>query len=109
MFDLRLRERLIEHDFAVPIPKKPFPPRPEPCLSCPPFDIFEAAVLGGAVRESSELVFGEKGELEDSIKGIRKLNPELLEKKLATGAMAGFKELQNLQAKSMKQFKELLG
>ncbi len=46
----RLREWIF-HEYLVEAGPKPVPPRPE-CLSCPPWDILEAMVLGGVVRAS---------------------------------------------------------
>lgn len=107
--DIKLRERLIERYLAVPIPKRPFPPRPDPCLTCPPLDLFEAAILGGIVRAASEVIHGDGGGIEASVKRLRELNPDRLDKQLLGGAAAGLKELQALYARSLKQTKELLG
>lgn len=46
----RLREWLF-HEYLVEVAPKPVPPGPV-CLSCPPWDVLEAMVLGGVVRAS---------------------------------------------------------
>lgn len=107
--DLKLRERLIERYLAVPMPKQPFPPRPDPCLSCPSPDLFEAAVLGGIIRSASELIHKDGGGIETSLKRLRGLDANTLEKQLLGGTAAGLKELQTLYANSLKQSKQMLG
>jgi hypothetical protein len=107
--DINLRERLIERYLAVPMPNRPFPPQPDPCLTCPPPDLFEAAILGGIVRAAAGVIRGDGGGIEASVKRLRDLNPEKLDKQLLEGAAAGLKELQALYARSLKKTKELLG
>lgn len=107
--DIKLRERLIDRYLAVPKPKRPVPPKPTPCLTCPPLDLFEAAILGGAVRAASEMIHGKGGGVGASAKRLSELNPDKLHKQLLSGSAAGLKELQTLYAQSMKQTKELLG
>jgi hypothetical protein len=109
LVDVKLRERLIERYFAVPGRGRPFPPRPDPCLTCPPLELFEAAVLGGIVRAASQLIHADEGGVEASIERLRGLKPEQLERQLAVGAAAGVKELQAMYAASIKQTRELLG
>lgn len=105
--DIKLREGLIDRYLAVPMPKRPFPPRPDPCLTCPPFDLFESAILGGVVRGASEMIVGDG--LEASVNRLRDLKPEKLDKQLLGGATAGLKELKALYARSLEQTKQLLG
>ena len=107
--DIKLRETLIDKYLVLPIPKRPFPPRPEPCLTCPEPELFEAAILGGIVRAASELIHKDPGGIEGGLKRVRELNPEKLEKQLLGGASAGLKELQSLYRNSLKQSKQLLG
>lgn len=107
--DINLRERLIERYLAVPMPKRPFPPQPDPCLTCPPPDLFEAAILGGVVRAASDVIHGDRGGIDASVKRLRDLNPDRLDKQLLEGAAIGLKELQALYARSLKQTKQLLG
>lgn len=105
--DLKLRERLIERYLAVPMPKRPFPPRPDPCLTCPPIELFEAAILGGSIRAASEAIFGEGGNIEESLKRLRKTKTDKLGRQILDGAAAGLNELQTIYTKSMKRTKEL--
>ncbi len=107
--DVQLRERLIERYLAVPLPNRPFPPRPEPCLTCPPPDLFEAAILGGIVRAASDLIHDDGRGIEARVKRLRDLNTDRLDKQLLGGAVAGLKELQSLYANSLKQTEQLLG
>jgi hypothetical protein len=107
--DVKLRERLIERYLAVPMPKRPFPPRPEPCLTCPPPDLIEAAIFGGIVRAASELIHGGGDGIEASLKRLGELNPDILDKQLMGGGAAGLKELQTLYAESLRKTQQLLG
>lgn len=109
VLDVKLHERLIERYLAVPMPKRPFPPRPDPCLTCPPPELLEAAILGGVIRAASELIHGDGAGVEASVKRLRELNPERLEKQLLVGVATGVKELQARYANSLKQSKQLLG
>ena len=108
LIDVNLRERLIDKYLAIPTPKFPIPPRPEPCLSCPAPEFFEAAMLGGAVRAVAEITRGEEG-LEAGLKRLRKLEPASLQKQLVAGAEAGLKELQAQYARSLQQSGALFG
>jgi hypothetical protein len=107
--DIGLRERLIERYLVLPTPQRPIPPRPEPCLTCPPPDLFEAVVLGGIVKAGAEIVRGDNGGLEASVKRLRELNPDKLDKQLLSGASAALKQLQTQLSASMQQTKQLLG
>jgi hypothetical protein len=107
--DVKLRERLIERYLAVPLPKRPFPPRPDPCLTCPPPDFIEAAVLGGVVRAAAQAIHGDGGGIEAGLKRLGEMKPEQFEKQLVQGAGAGLKHLSALYAKSFEQSKGLLG
>ncbi len=107
--DVNLRERLIERYLAVPMPKRPFPPRPDPCLSCPQPELFEAAVLGGIVRAAAEVIHGEGGGIAASVKRLGALKPDKLDKHLLRGSAAGVRELQSMYASSVKKTEQLLG
>ena len=109
VIDVQLRERLIERYLAVPMPKRPFPPRPDPCSTCPPPDLIEAAILGGVVRAAAQAIRGDRGGIEASIERLRETNPDKLEKQFAEGAAAGVKHLQAQYATSLQQTKTLLG
>jgi hypothetical protein len=107
--DIGLRERLIERYLAVPFPKGPFPPRPGPCLTCPPPDMLEAAVLGGVVRIAAEALYAEGSTVEASLKRLRNLDPEKWDDQLLKGAALGLRELQTQYRHSAKQVQDLFG
>jgi hypothetical protein len=107
--DIKFRERLLERYFAVPMPKRPFPPRPDPCLTCPPLDIIEAAVLGGVIRATAQVLLTDGGTVEASIKRVSGLDASELEKHLLKGAAAGLQELQAEYARSIKETEKLFG
>ncbi len=109
LVDIKLRERLIERYLAVPVSGRPIPPRPDPCLTCPPPDLIEAVVLGGVVQAAAQAICGESRGIEASVKQLRETRPERLEKQLVEGAAAGIKHLQALYATSLQQTKTLLG
>lgn len=109
LLDIKLRERLLERYLAIPMPKRPFPPKPDPCLTCPPPDLLEAAILGGIVRAASALIHKDDAAVETSVKRLREIDPQKLDQQLLEGAAAGLKELQSLHANSLKQSEQLLG
>ena len=106
--EIGLRERLIERYLTVPHPKRPFPPRPDPCLTCPPHELLEGAVLGGIVLAAAEIVMGDGGGIEESVKRLHTIKPAALEKQLVRGAANGFRELQAMYVRSAKQTQDLL-
>lgn len=105
--DIKLRERFIDRYLAIPKPKHPFPPRPSPCLTCPPPDLLEAAVLGGIVRNVAAAFTG-KG-IAASIKRLGDLSAEKMDQEILEGTAAGIKALQDMYAQSIKQNRELFG
>ena len=107
--DIKLRERFIERYLAIPMPKRPFPPRPDPCLTCPPPDLLEAAILGGVIRAAAGVIHGDGGGIEASVERLRSLNPDKFDKQLLEGAANGLKDLQTQYAKSLEKTKQLLG
>jgi hypothetical protein len=106
--DLDLRERLMERYLNIPLPKRPFPPRPSPCLTCPPPDLFEAAVLGGMVRAVAEMIH-QGGGSQAVVKRLRDITPQKLDKQLQAGAVAGLNELKSRYADSFQQTEKLFG
>jgi hypothetical protein len=105
--DVKLCERLIEKYLTIPLPKRPLPPLPTPCLTCPPPEMLEAAILGGIVRSVAELVQG--GGIEASVKKLSALSPEELDKQLLGGATVGLETIRTMYAGSMEQTRQLLG
>ncbi|HEU4506738.1 MAG TPA: hypothetical protein VFR78_00775 [Pyrinomonadaceae bacterium] len=108
-FDRRLRERIIDRYLTIPEREKPFPPRPNPCLTCPSPDLLEAAVLGGMIRSASEVLHKDRIGIEGGLKRIMDLNPERFEDQLMKGAASGLKELQAMYANSVKETKQMFG
>lgn len=108
LIDPKLRMRLLERYFTIPWGKRPFPPRPEPCLTCPTPDLLEAHILGGMVRAAAEALRGDGG-IEASLGRVRELTPERMDKLFAAGAAQGMKQLQAAYGKAIERTKELLG
>lgn len=107
-FDPKLRDHLIDRYLVVPLPGRKFPPKPDPCLTCPSPDLFEASILGGIVRAAAKLVHDDGGGIEGGVSRLRKLNPERFEKQLLAGAAAGLRELQSLYSESIKKSEAML-
>jgi hypothetical protein len=105
--DIKLCERLIEKYLTIPLPKRPLPPLPTPCLTCPPPEMLEAAILGGIVRSVAELV--QDGGIEASVKKLSALSSEELDKQLLGGAAVGLETIRTMYAGSMEQTRQLLG
>lgn len=96
-----LRERLFWRD-GVPAPGG------APCLSCPPFELVELALLGGVVRAGMPLADDLRGR---ALKGSRlpaTLKPERLVKEQIDGAAAGAKALRAELARSLESIQSLL-
>jgi hypothetical protein len=73
-----------------------FRPRPNPCLTCPPFDAVEIFTLGGIVREMLTLAY-------DSRDGKASVDEKSLAQAMANGISRGLKELLTLQQRSLEQ------
>jgi hypothetical protein len=91
------------------MPKRPFPPRPEPCLTCPAPEFFEIAVLGGAIHAAAEQIYANAGGIEASIEHLRKIDPEKMERHLRVGVARGMREAQAMYANSRAKSEQLLG
>ncbi len=78
-------------------------PRPWPCLTCPPIDIIEAAVMGGIVKS----LFADERELNEKLSRIDKPRFELdakeVEQRFGQGAKRGMMELVELYDESLKE------
>ena len=107
--DVKLREQFIERYLAIPTPKRPFPPSPDPCLTCPPPDLLEAAILGGVIRTVAGVIHGDGGGMEAGIERLRELSPERMDKLVLEGAASGLKGLQAMYAKSIESTRQLMG
>jgi hypothetical protein len=89
-------------DFIVPkFRRELLKPRPDPCLTCPPFELFETFLLGGLLKELLPLA-----------SKVRTAGGQLDEKALATaaaqGAQRGHQELLSLYKDSLEQGRERL-
>ena len=97
-----LKERLFWKK-GIPVPGG------DPCLSCPPFEVFEIAVLGGLVQAS----FGVADKVKvgaDRAPGRKvKLDADKLLALQDEGAARGVRELRRVLAHSVEELKPLLG
>jgi hypothetical protein len=80
-------------------------PRPSPCLTCPPIEIIEAAVMGGIVKS----LFADERELNDKLSLVDKPRFELdvkeVERRVRQGMVRGVLELAEHYERSMKESK----
>jgi len=80
-------------------------PRPSPCLTCPPIEIIEAAVMGGIVKS----LFADERELNDKLSLVDKPRFELdakeVERRVRQGMVRGVLELAEHHERSMKESK----
>jgi hypothetical protein len=86
-----------------------FPPRPEPCLTCPAPDLFEIAVLGGVIHAAAEQIYANAVGIDASIEHLRKLDPEKMERHLRVGVARGVREVQAMYETSRAKSEQLLG
>jgi hypothetical protein len=73
-----------------------FKPRPDPCLTCPPFESIEIFTLGGIVREMLTLAYANRA-------GKAQVDEKTLAQSMAKGISNGLNELVTLQQKSLEQ------
>ncbi len=89
--------------------KKGIPvPGGDPCLSCPPFELFEIAVLGGLVRASFPIADDIRAHVEKTPDRPLKLSPERIVKQQLEGMAIGLKEFRKATAKSVKEVQPLI-
>jgi hypothetical protein len=79
-----------------------------PCLSCPPLEAFEAAVLGGVVRATMPLAAAIKKDVDARSEKLRMLTPEDLVDAALKGAQAGAADFRRALAESVAELKPLL-
>ena len=96
----RLRERLFWKD-GIPFPKG------DPCLSCPPFDLLEWAVLGGVVRAGFETVAELRDMAHKGAKLDTQVEPERLVKLQLSGVADGAKAFREALTASAKDLQAL--
>ena len=81
-------------------------PRPDPCLTCPPFELIERYVLGGITREMLALAYElDNGETKEG----REIDEYLVLKSFFNGARAGVDELLAQYRDSIERSQKLLG
>lgn len=84
-------------------------PRPggDPCLSCPPFELFEIAVLGGVVRATSDLAEEIRG-VALAGKRLDGLDLDDLDERFARGVELGVAEFAGAMQQSLDEIGPLL-
>ena len=95
-----LKDRLFWKN-GIPVPGS------DPCLSCPPFELIEIAVLGGMVRASFPIADEIKTHVDKRADQVLKMEPEHIVKQQLEGVKVGTKEFRNALAKSVKQMQPL--
>ncbi len=83
-------------------------PGGDPCLSCPPFELIEIAVLGGMVRAGFPIADEIKAQVDKYPDGVVKIEPERIVKQQLEGVAIGVKEFREAMAKSLKQMQTML-
>ncbi|MDP3420150.1 MAG: hypothetical protein Q8S10_04470, partial [Thiobacillus sp.] len=101
LFELVRREFLVE---TTP-PHRPPQPDPDPCLSCPSWDVFESHILGGIVQASMKMIWPARRKLDET--GTLKLDfTEAAEDKMLLEGVrmgvAAFEAALNRDLKAMK-------
>ena len=89
--------------------KKGWPgPGGDPCLSCPPFELFEIAALGGLVRATFPLADEIKAAAERGEKRSMKLDVDDLDKLQAEGVRLGLEELRGRLSRSIEEMQGMM-
>lgn len=93
--------------YRVPVEvRPPKGPIPDPCLTCPPLEAIENAVLGGIVRETFKPAEELRRQLE-SEKAAGQANFDVLRKAALQGAGSGLAELSKQWQESLNHSQEL--
>ncbi len=96
-----LKERLFWRK-GIPVPGG------DPCLSCPPFELIEIAVLGGLVQASFPVADEIKAQADKDPERALKMEPERIVKQQLEGVKTGLKEFRGALARSIKEMQPLL-
>jgi hypothetical protein len=89
--------------------KKGWPgPGGDPCLSCPPFELIEIAVLGGLVRATFPLADEIKAAAERGEKASMKLDVDDLTRLQHEGVRLGLAELREHLARSIEEMQGMV-
>ena len=95
----RFHDRFLE-EYLREIPRKPeFPPKPNPCLSCPSPEGIEVMVLGGIVDSLLRNVFD--GTFENSVAALEKLDQKSADELIRRGVSEGLSEYALLHAEEL--------
>jgi len=84
-------------------------PGGDPCLSCPSFELFEIAVLGGVVKAGLPLAQEIKQRLSDEPDQALDMDIDRIVEEQRTGVAVGLKELRSAIARSVEELQPLLG
>lgn len=88
--------------------KKGIPfPGGDPCLSCPPFDLIEIAVLGGLIRSTFPMAKRVKEHVERNGDKAMDIKPEELIELQLEGTKTGLKEFRSAVKKSIDELRVL--
>ena len=101
-FNLKFHSRFIEQYLREAPQLRERPPRPEPCLSCPSPEGIEVMVLGGIADSLLQNVLG-AGDFEERVRGIEKLDGEVMRKLIAQGVRGGLSEYVALHESDIKR------
>lgn len=97
-----LKDRLFWKD-GIPVPGG------DPCLSCPPFELIEIAVLGGLVRAAYPVADEIKAAVYNQADASFKMDAEsLVKQQLEEGIRTGLKEFRGALANSLKQMQSVV-
>jgi hypothetical protein len=109
VFELNPKLRLeLFKNYVVPIDwKEPRPPIPDPCLTCPPLDLIQEAVLGGIIR-ATERPATELRQAVESNKAPREITFESIRKAAGEGVRTGLGGLAKYWQASLNHSEELL-
>lgn len=97
-----LKDRLFWKN-GIPVPKG------DPCLSCPPFEVIEIAVLGGLVQASFPIADEIRALVEKNPEAALKVKAEAIVKRQLEGVALGIKALRKSMAQSAKEIQALVG
>lgn len=95
-----LKDRLFWKD-GIPVPGG------DPCLSCPPFELVEIAVLGGMIRASLPVADKIKAHVEKNGDKDMNFDPEQLVELQTEGTKIGLKEFRSAVKRSIEELKVL--
>ncbi|MGF1593384.1 MAG: hypothetical protein ACFCUW_08905 [Kiloniellaceae bacterium] len=102
-FNRKLHERILVEFFDGPIGPKG--PRPEPCLSCPPWDFIEQTLLGHMALSTRELALELRRSFEAGER--RKFQLEAFQPLMYKGLETGWRDLSRLMEHDSKRLRQV--